>query len=217
MINKIIIVISVGMILLGVSGVKMQTIRKRMIFLCISSIGGIIMSFAEGNAYGLLGGIFQIIFRFVSLILLIILFFRICKKNEIAKVSDINGIGRGMPYTFMAITIFAMMVVGIPATGTFTGIFYSELGLLAGDYGVFAYIGMLGNMFGIIVPAALLLPILREAYFPDKDRDRREIVRKIGKRISLTGIGLAVLFIILCIYQKPVLAIIGKILEGILS
>lgn len=215
MISKILITIAVVLVLAGLLGIRTKTIGKKMLFVSISCVGMTVMSFAELNAYGLIGGAFQILFRFLSLLFLIVLFRNVCKRNQIVNVEDINGIGREMPYIFMAAVIYSMIIIGIPATGTFTGVLYSEIGLFAGGFGVFTYVGLIGNIVGIVVPAVLLLPILKRAYFPGTEAEKRETIVKPEKGMVICNLIMAFLLTVLCIYQKPVMTLAGALMEKI--
>lgn len=215
MISKILITISAILVLAGLLGIRSKTLGGKMLFLCISSIGMTVLSFVELNAYGLVGGIFQILFRLISLLFLVLLFRNICKKNGIIYAEDICGIGRNMPYAFLVAAVYSMIVIGIPATGTFTGILYSEIGLLAGSFGVFTYVGIIGNIAGIAIPAALLFPVLKKAYFPEKDRETRESVIMPDKRMMIMHFLMAFLLAALSVYQKPVMTAAGTLMEKI--
>lgn len=234
MISKVLIVISTLVILVGLFGIRSNRLQKRMLFLCISQAGSILLAFVGLNAYGLLGGIFQILFRLLSLILLFV-FFGIYKRGQILSLSDIRGMGRQTPYLFAAAVVMAMIVIGIPATGTFTGILYSEIGLLSGGYGVFTYIGLAANMAGIIVAAMLLVPVFRRAYFPGVEKGGPTAVKEedvpepadegnqageqlpAGGRVTICYLVAAFLLVVFCIYQQPVMTLatelLGKVFE----
>lgn len=233
MISRILITVFVVVIMAGLLGVRAETVRKKMVFLCVSSVGITALSFVEVNSYGLIGGCFQLFFRFISLICLLALLCNICKKNKIDRIKDFGGAGRNMPYIFAAATILGMIGIGIPATGTFTGILYSEIGLLAGGYGVFTYIGLVGNAAGIIIPAMILLPLLKQAYFPGLENEPEPVQPEIteensdltivmqrdwikpGKGLTVLCIIVSVLLTVLCIYQKPVMIIAANLMETI--
>lgn len=234
MISKILIVIFVGIILAGLLGIRESVIKKKLLFLCITSVGITALSFAEVNAYGIVGGCLQLFFRLSSLVCLILLIGNICKKNEITTVEDIAGMGRNMPYLFATAVIFSVIIIGIPATGTFTGILYSEIGLLAGQYGVVTYIGLVGNVAGILISAAILFPLLKQAYFPGMKQETEDVQletiqdeksvldgmaqrewKKPGKGIMVICLTASVILMVLCIYQKPVMTIAANLMEKI--
>lgn len=215
MISKILITVSAILVLAGLFGIRSKTLGGKLFFLCISSIGMTVLSFVQLNAYGLLGGIFQMLFRLISLLFLVLLFCSICKRNGIIYTEDISGIGRKMPYIYLTALIYSLIIIGIPATGTFTGILYSEIGLLAGSFGVFTYVGMIGNIAGIAVSAALLFPVLKKAYFPEAERERKESVIMPQKGMMFMHFLMAFLLAALSVYQKPVMTAAGILMEKI--
>lgn len=170
MLSKILIMVAALLILAGLIGLKMKVVGKRLLFVCITAVGMVMLSVAEMNTYGLVGGCFQAIYRILAIIPGILLFHSICKRNGITEIEGLNGVGRKMPHTYALLVFLCMVMIGIPITGTFTGIIYSEIGLLAGGYGVFTYVGLVGNILGIVVPVMLLFPMLRRMYFPEKDK-----------------------------------------------
>lgn len=171
MLSKILISVAALLILAGLLGLKMKMVGKRLLFVCIAEVGMVMLSVAEMNTYGLVGGCFQVIYRILAIIPGILLFRSICKRNGITDIEGLNDVGRKMPYTYTLLVFLCMVTIGIPITGTFTGIIYSEIGLLAGGYGVFTYVGLIGNILGIVVPVVLLFPMLRRMYFPEKEKD----------------------------------------------
>lgn len=220
MISKVLIVVSAVLILAGFIGVKMKAIRKKLLFAWISSIGMMILSFAQMNAFGVLGSSYQVLFRLVSLILLTVLLLAIIKKNAIDKVEGLSGIGKNMPYIYAMTVIFSMMVIGIPGTGTFLGLYYSELGLIAmivQDFGIFAYIGALVNVIGIGVLAALLFPMLRQAYFPGAEMERVKNTVKPGKGLLIISVIVLILLVAASVYPNPIMMLITNLFAKIYS
>lgn len=215
--SNILILVSAVLILAGWIGAGMKTVSKRLFFAAVSSVGMVMMSFATNNAYGFIAGGSQIVFQMVSLLVFIILLLTVLKKNEISKVEELNGIGKQMPYVFAMLTFFAAMIVGIPATGSFNGIFYSEIGLLTGGFGYVTYVGLLANAIGMIALAMLLLPILRQAYFPGAEAEKMKQVVKPGKAICVISFIVMLVLLVFSFYPKPILLHIGGFFTKIFS
>ena len=242
MLCEILIAVGAVLIVAGFLGLKMKTVGKRLIFLCIAGAGMILLSVAEMNTYGLVGGSFQAVYRIVALIPCLMLFHSICKKNEIKDLNGLDGIGTHMPYTYAILVLLAVMCIGVPVTGTFTGIIYSEIGLLAGGFGVFTYIGLIGNVVGVVVPVMLLFPLLRRMYFPCKEQEAEDNTVEVmeedmpeevseedvtedavidiqspGKgMIAVSGI-LAVLLVVGSLWQQPILQAVSTVMQKIFS
>ena len=238
MLSEILIAVGAVLIVAGFLGLKMKTVGKRLIFLCIAGAGMILLSVAEMNTYGLVGGSFQAVYRIIALIPCLMLFHSICKKNEIKDLNGLDGIGTHMPYTYAILVLLAVMCIGVPVTGTFTGIIYSEIGLLAGGFGVFTYIGLIGNVVGVVVPVMLLFPLLRRMYFPCKEQEAEDNTVEImeedvpeedvtedavidiqspGKgMIAVSGI-LAVLLVVGSLWQQPILQAVSTVMQKLFS
>lgn len=232
MLSKILISVAALLILAGLLGLKMKTVGKRLLFVCIAAVGMILLSVAEMNTYGLVGGCFQGIYRILAIVPGILLFHSICKRNQITELDGLNGIGRRMPYTYTLLVFLCMVMIGIPITGTFTGIIYSEIGLLAGGYGIFTYVGLVGNVLGIVVPVMLMFPMLRRMYFPEKEKDSdadtvQENVDNVEEAVvispspakSLLTVGwlLAAVLLVFSLYQQPVLVAISTVMQKFFS
>ena len=233
MLSEILIAVGAVFIVAGFLGLKMKTVGKRLIFLCIAGAGMILLSVAEMNTYGLVGGSFQAVYRIVAVIPCLMLFHSICKKNEIKDLNGLDGIGTHMPYTYAVLVLLAVMCIGVPVTGTFTGIIYSEIGLLAGGFGVFTYIGLIGNVVGVVVPVMLLFPLLRRMYFPCKEQETEDNTGEVleedvteddvtdiqnpGKGvIAVSGI-LAVLLVVCSLWQQPILQAVSTVMQKLFS
>ena len=233
MLSEILIAVGAVLIVAGFLGLKMKTVGKRLIFLCIAGAGMILLSVAEMNTYGLVGGSFQAVYRIIALIPCLMLFHSICKKNEIKDLNGLDGIGTHMPYTYAILVLLAVMCIGVPVTGTFTGIIYSEIGLLAGGFGVFTYIGLIGNVVGVVVPVMLLFPLLRRMYFPCKEQEAEDNTVEVPEEdvtedavidiqspgkgmIAVSGI-LAVLLVVGSLWQQPILQAVSTVMQKLFS
>lgn len=228
MVSKILIAVAALLILAGLLGLKMKTVGKRLLFLGVAAMGMVLLAAAEMNTYGLVGGCFQLIYRLVAWIPCMLLVQSICKHNEIRDIGGLRGIGRKMPYTYALLVILSVVMIGVPVTGTFTGIIYSEIGLLAGNFGALTYMGLLGNVLGIVVPAALLFPVLRYMYFPCKDEEQEpemvEMTISDSKEAAAPSKGLltvswvlAMILIVFSLYQQPVLEVTSTVMQKIFS
>ena len=85
------------------------------------------------------------------------------------EVSQLNGIGRAMPFTMSAFFIGALSIIGLPPlVGTWSKLFIARGGL-DGDYGFVVAALMISSVLNV----AYLMPIVVRAFFaaPAKDED----------------------------------------------
>ncbi len=213
--------------MLGILGVKECTIKKRMVALALVTIGGLGIAFSQTELYGLLSGLQQLPFKVLGLLFLWLLMNSLCKKNQIVMLEDLNGVRRFAPYTYTLMAFMAVMLIGVPGTGTFTGIVYAQLGYMYGSSGVFAYLGMLGNTLAMIISALLVFPILREAFlFEKKDKqaqEKEDTNVKARKRLEKPSVVLQVIaaviavgMTVLSVWQGALTAIVTKIVENMM-
>lgn len=205
MISKILIIGSFVLILLGLIGVRTNSVKRKLLFLLVSIIGMLWLPFAQGNQYGMIGGLWQAVFQIPGGLCFILLIQSICRQNNIQKVEELAGVRQGMPYLFAAGVIFAVVLMGLPGTGAFTGYLYSSIGLMFGEVNVFDYIGLSGIFLGVVVSAAITFSILKAAYLSGPKK------QKLSSKAGFVFVFLALLFILCCVFQNQVIAVVGKI------
>ncbi len=212
MINKILIIVSVILIILGLGGAKTKIMKKKLLFLCISTIGMVALPVSLWNLFGVKGGLRQAVFQLTALICFVLLFYNICKNNELTSVEELAGMRQRMPFLYTAAVIFAVALAGFPATGTFYGIMYSLLGLLGGDFGICTYLGMLGAIAGIAISAMLTFSILKQAYLSGDVK-----LKPPSKGLAAVVVVMALLLVFLCIFQNQAMSVIDNPIEKIFS
>jgi len=78
-------------------------------------------------------------------------------------VSELNGIGRKMPWTMASFAIASLSMIGIPPLAGFSSKWYLALGSAeAGDFLILSFI-----LIGSILNAAYFLPVVYKAFFEE--------------------------------------------------
>jgi multicomponent Na+:H+ antiporter subunit D len=80
-------------------------------------------------------------------------------------ISELNGIGRRMPWTMAAFTIGALSLIGVPPTGGFVSKWY----ILSGAFQADNYVALFTVIGSTVLNAAYLLPIVYAAYFMEEN------------------------------------------------
>ena len=212
MISKVLIIVAVVLILPGLIGIRTKNIESKLVFLITTSIGVLLLPFSQGKArFGILGGIWQVLFQGPALLCFVLLIKSICKRNGIRNAEEFAGVREHMPYLFAAGVVFAIVLMGLPGTGTFVGYLYSAFGLMTGDFGVYSYIGLAGILLGIAIYAAITFSILKTAYLPGRK------VQKISSKADGVFVVLAFLFILYCIFQNQIVEVVSTLIGKIFS
>ena len=88
-------------------------------------------------------------------------------KTNIKRVSQMNGIGKLMPWTMGCFAIGAVSMIGIPP---FAG-FISKWYLLQGAISNTQYVAVGALIIGTVLNTAYFVPILYSAFFKDLDEN----------------------------------------------
>ena len=212
MINKVLIIVAVILILPGLIGIRTKSIEHKLVFLITTSVGVLLLPFSQGKTqFGILGGIWQVLFQVPALLCFALLIKSICKRNGIRNAEELAGVRECMPYLFAAGVVFAIVLMGLPGTGTFVGYLYSAFGLMTGEFGVYSYIGLTGVLLGIVIYAAITFSILKPAYLPGGK------IQKISSKADGVFVVLAFLFILYCVFQNQIVEVFGTLIGKILS
>lgn len=200
-----------------------------MLALSLAVIGSLGIAFAQMGQYGLLSGLQQLPFRGLGLLFLWFVVNSICKKNEITTIEELNGIRHFVPYTYGLMVLLAVFLIGVPGTGTFTGVMYTQMGYMYSYSGVFSYVGMLGNVVGMIIIAMIVFPMLREAFLFEKKendsekkaseeqkiRSRKNFVKP-AKALYVVTMLVVVAMLVLSVWQGPMISVVAKIVDRIM-
>lgn len=182
-------------------------IKKRMIYLALVTMGMLGIAFAQKEAYAILAGVQQLLFRVPALLCFMWLLHAICKGNDIKKPEELHGVRNSMPYIYAIMVMLALFIIGVPGTGSFTGILYAQMGSMYAQTGVISYVGLLGNMAGMLATAILIFPILKEAFMEEK----KAFVKPRNITVLCTGL-IAVLMLVLSVCHNLVTEVLSKII-----
>lgn len=210
MISKLLIVVSVILILLGLAGIVTKNIKRKLIFLTVNTIGMLVLAFSQGKvrlASEPVAGLWQIAYQLPALLCFVLLIRNICKRNDIHMSEDLVGVRQGMPYLFAAGAVFAIVLIGLPGTGTWVGYFLVAFGLMLDQAGIFRYIGLCGILAGIAMNAAITFSILKPAYLPTDNKPK----------LSLKAGGIYVVFALLLILASVFYDYAAIMISGIES
>ena len=135
----------------------------------------------------------------------------IAVASKKTKVSELNGIGKQMPFTMAAFTLGALSIIGFPPFAGFISKWYLVSGSVqAGQYAVIAVL-----IASSILSASYLLPIVYAAYFrelpPGEKAERREAPTMMVVPLVLTAIGTLVLFFAPSVFLELARVVMGEV------
>ena len=136
-------------------------LKRRLAFSTISQVSYIILGIAIAGPIATIGGLVHLVHQGVMKITLFFCAGNLAETLGIHKVSEMNGVGRRMPWTMAAFTIGAFGMIGVPPLAGFVSKWYLGLGALevGQEWVIFILAG------SSLLNAAYFLPILYAAWF----------------------------------------------------
>jgi multicomponent Na+:H+ antiporter subunit D len=136
-------------------------LKRRLAFSTISQVAYIILGVAIVGPIVTIGGVVHLVHQGIMKITLFFCAGNLAETLEIHKVSEMNGVGRRMPWTMAAFTIGAFGMIGAPPIAGFISKWYLGMGALeAGQNWVILV--LIGSS---LLNAMYFLPILHRAWF----------------------------------------------------
>ncbi len=186
-------------------------LKARLVYCTIGQMSYTLLGAALLVPAGLTGGILQIVNHALAKITLFFCVGAIFVASGKTKVSELNGIGKKMPFTMAAFTLGTLSIIGIPPFAGFISKWYLVFGSVeAGQYPVIAVL-----VTSSILNAFYLLPIVYAAFFrdlpPGEKAERREAPAMMVVPLVLTAIGTLVLFFAPSVFLELARMVVGEV------
>ncbi|WP_459880261.1 monovalent cation/H+ antiporter subunit D family protein [Desulfothermus naphthae] len=154
--------IAVFTILVGsLIAMSQDELKRRLAFSTISQLSYIILGISLLTPRGMLGGIIHIVMHAFGKITLFFGAGAIYVATGKKYISQLNGLGKKMPITFLTFFIGALSVIGLPPTGGF----YSKWYLVLGCIDAHNLLLLLVLLISSFLNAVYFLPIVFKGFF----------------------------------------------------
>ncbi len=155
-------------LLASIIAMRQDDIKARLAYSTVSQLSYIVLGALLANQMGIIAGGFHITLHAFGKITLFFCAGAIMVFAGKSKVSEINGLGKSMPWTFGAFFIAALAIAGLPPTGGVWSKWYLALGTLeSGQIGLLAVL-----MVSSLLNVYYLLSIPLKAFFLPADEVR---------------------------------------------
>jgi len=188
--RQILLVLASLSILAGsVFAIVQDNIKRLLAFSTVAQVGYIFLGFSLLTERAVEGAIWHILIHAIMKTLLFLAVGVVIHQSGYKKISQIHGLARRMPWTFAAITLGALSMVGIPGTAGFISKLYLALGALDAGQAIFAVLILVSSLLSAIY----YFPLIITAYFGhDASPDVKE--PSLVVRLPLAVLSLAILF-----------------------
>ncbi|NYS25658.1 monovalent cation/H+ antiporter subunit D family protein [Rhodobacteraceae bacterium 2376] len=141
-------------------------IKRRLAFSTVSQVSYITLGVALASPIAATGALAHLIHQGLMKITMFMVAGNLAEGLGVKKVSQMNGVGRAMPFTMAAFSLAALGMIGLPPlAGFISKWFLAQGGLDAGQDWVIAL--LLGSS---LLNAIYFLPMLYRAWFLEADR-----------------------------------------------
>ncbi|MFM2130702.1 MAG: Na(+)/H(+) antiporter subunit [Pseudomonadota bacterium] len=142
-----------------------DNLKARLAYSTVSQLSYVTLGAALATSMGIIGGSMQIAMHAMGKITLFFCAGAIYTATHKTEISQMDGLGRAMPFTYGAFLIGALSIIGLPPMGGSWSKWYLIMG--AADAGQLIVIGVL--MLSSLLNVAYLLPIVGRGFFAGSD------------------------------------------------
>jgi multicomponent Na+:H+ antiporter subunit D len=135
-------------------------LKRRLAFSTISQISYIVLGVALLSPLAIIGGVAHLVHQGIMKITMFFCAGNVAETLDIHSISEMNGVGRRMPWTMVAFSMAALGMIGVPPLAGFISKWYLGLGALEADQSW----ALIILTVSALLNAAYFLPILYRAW-----------------------------------------------------
>ncbi len=196
---------AITILLASLIAMKQDDLKARLAYSTVSQLSYIVLGALLANQMGIIASGIHITMHAFGKITLFFCAGAIMVLAGKSKVSEINGLGRSMPWTFGAFFIAALSIAGLPPTAGIWSKWYLALGTLeAGQFGLLVLL-MISSLLNVYYLCAI--PI--RAFFLPADVAPAALENRLSMIVPLTVT--AVLSLFLFFAASDMVSFIGSI------
>lgn len=194
----LLIVVALSILLASLTAMTKDNLKARLAYSTISQLGYITLGAVLASSAGFIGGAMHIVMHAFAKITLFFAAGAILVAAHKTEISELDGLGRRMPFTFAAFTIGSLSIIGLPPFGGMWSKWYLALGTLeTGEYLLLATL-MLSSLLNI----AYLLPIPLRAFIR-KPADNSPGLKEAPINCLIAMTVTSVMCVMLFFYPEP--------------
>lgn len=178
----------------SIIALRQDNLKRRLAYSTVSQLSYVILALAILTPISVAGAALHIAAHAFGKITLFFAAGSIYTASHKTKISQLDGIGRAMPWTMGAFAIGALSMIGIPPTAGFV----SKWFILTGAMSVENYFAVAVIVFSTLLNAAYFMPIVYQAFMrkapAGEEHSHGEAPFAMVLALSLTALGTILLF-----------------------
>jgi multicomponent Na+:H+ antiporter subunit D len=127
-----------------------QNVKRMLAYSSLGQIGYITLGISLANEAGLTGGIVHLFNHAVMKAALFLVLGAVVFRIGTAKIADLAGIGRQMPFTMAAFVVAGLAIIGAPGTAGFVSKWYLAVGALQKGWWPLVFLIMASSVLAMV-------------------------------------------------------------------
>ncbi len=189
-----------------------EDIKKLIAYSSVAHMGYVTMGLFALNAYGIEGGIYQMLSHGLVSGALFLCVGVVYDRMHTREIAAYGGIVNRMPNYAVVFLIFTMANVGLPGTSGFVGEFLTLLGV----FQVNTWVALIATS-GVVLSAAYALWLYRRVIFGALEKESLKSLLDLNAREKAIIYPLVVLVIFFGVYPSPVFNVTGASVENLIE
>jgi multicomponent Na+:H+ antiporter subunit D len=170
--NVLFLVLGVlGVFVASVAAIYRSNVKRLFAYSSVAQVGYMIIGFSVGTAAGLSASLIHIFNHALMKASIFLALGAVMYRVGSVSLSQMNGLGREMPYTMAAIVIGGLSLIGVPLTVGFISKWYLIVALLDNGWWPVALLVLLGSLLAVIY----VWKVVECAYFKPADSNREPV------------------------------------------
>ena len=182
----------------SIVAMRQDNLKKRLAYSTVSQLSYVTLGAMLANSIGIVGAAMHIPMHAFGKITLFFCAGAIYTALHKTEISDMNGIGRVMPFTLTAFLLGALCVIGLPPMGGSWSKFFLALGAAESGHLLLIAVLMISSLLNVVY---LLGPVVRGFFYPHPEAGNGPVAIQEAPMFSvvplcLTAFGCIILFFI---------------------
>ena len=182
-----------------------HNLRKLLGCCAVSQVGYMVLGIGTGTPIGVVGGLFHMLNHAIYKSCLFLTAGAAEKRTGTGELDKMGGLARGMPVTFVAASIAAMAISGVPPLNGFVSkwmVYQGLVQLQAQGHGL-AIVLLVAAMFGSALTLASFVKVIHSVFLGQPKQDQPHRGPKPNLLMGLPMVLLALLCVVFGIWAFP--------------
>ncbi|MBR9863147.1 MAG: monovalent cation/H+ antiporter subunit D family protein [Rhodobacteraceae bacterium] len=188
---------------------QQDNLKRRLAYSTVSQLSYVTLGLALATQMGVMGGALQIAMHAMGKITLFMCAGAIYVATHKSNISEMKGLGRSMPFTYIAFLIGALSIIGLPPLGGSWSKWLLMVGAADADHQIM--IGVL--MASSLLSLSYLLPVVAQGFFSTSPDNPYNGIKEAPAFCYIPPVFTAIGCVILFLYAGTLVEFLTPVLE----